>query len=1111
VASTTLTFDLIVQDGKATGTLRNVGREFDNVGKKAAASSQAMKSIGTTMAGAGLALAAGIGVAVMKFAAFDKQMSAVQAASGANVATMAKLRAAAIKAGADTSFSASEAAQAETELAKAGLSTSAIMGGALRGSLDLAAAGQIGLADAANLSGQAMKIFNLTGKDVPHIADVMTAGANKSAASVQDLSEALKQSGLVAAQTGLGLEDTVGVLSAFADNALIGSDAGTSFKTMLQRLNPTSVAASNAMKSLGINAYDSQGKFIGITAVAGELHASLGELSAAQRNAALATIFGSDAIRAATVLYNLGADGTKKYIDQVNDTGIASRTAGTLLDNLSGDLEKLRGSIETALIQEGSAGNGALRGLAQGATGAVNAFTSMPAPLQKATFMLGGAAAVALTLGGGILYTIGKVADFRKNLETLNISGSKVKGTLAGIGKAAGLAAGALAAAAAINALVTAGDAATASLEKTTSALLDLRDQKTLASLDELFKKTSNYGEDNVKGFTDALKRLTDPDLNSQLNKLSETISFGAVQSGQGKLEDQFKRTGEALAAMVQSGNAAQAATIFHELQQKAAGVGVSVDKLNSLMPAYSDALAGVSNEQRTTASTAGAASDGMVATAEAANRAEKAQKALKDSLDATNNAFLKGQNTDSDYFASLDDVTAALKENGRAVTKNRDAFNLRTAAGRADAQALRGEASALLDYVGELVDAQGVPMKGFQQRLAGTRAQLIEDAEKLGLSKTAARRYADQILAVPTKLATQVAAPGLAAARAQMQGLKRDILHINGKTVTLTINAAGGFTSRVVDAYGRQLSLARGQASGGRIPGPPSSRDNVLWPMARGGRLQPLAGGEYIVNAASTSRNLPLLEAINRGMAMGGYLDVRSRVSGPPAGSYARFGNAAALAAVNKLTAAAVKGFMGSSGAGMGGSGVQRWAPLVLRALAMMGQPASLLGVTLRRMNQESGGNPRAINNWDINARRGDPSRGLMQTIMSTFRAYHYPGTSWNIYDPLANILASMRYALARYGSLQAAYGKAGGYAKGGVFKARPGGTLARLGEGRYDEAVIPLSRARGQWSGVGGSNVTVIVQAPNYVGDTDDLVKALDRAARGGRLDRIVKLASA
>lgn len=115
------------------------------------------------------------------------------------------------------------------------------------------------------------------------------------------------------------------------------------------------------------------------------------------------------------------------------------------------------------------------------------------------------------------------------------------------------------------------------------------------------------------------------------------------------------------------------------------------------------------------------------------------------------------------------------------------------------------------------------------------------------------------------------------------------------------------------------------------------------------------------------------------------------------------------------------------------GGGNTKMWAPTVLRALSMVGQPSSLLGTTLRRMNQESGGNPRAINLWDSNYLAGIPSKGLMQVIDPTFAAYKYPGYD-NIWNPLDNVLASMRYALSRYGSLSSAYNRPGGYADGGM-----------------------------------------------------------------------------
>lgn len=132
--------------------------------------------------------------------------------------------------------------------------------------------------------------------------------------------------------------------------------------------------------------------------------------------------------------------------------------------------------------------------------------------------------------------------------------------------------------------------------------------------------------------------------------------------------------------------------------------------------------------------------------------------------------------------------------------------------------------------------------------------------------------------------------------------------------------------------------------------------------------------------------------------------------------------------------------------GSGNGGSGVARWGPIVQILLRMLGQPAAYKDLTLRRMNQESGGNPTIVNKWDSNWQAGHPSVGLMQVIRGTFQAYagKYRNTGPFLYgvsvDPAANIYASMRYALSRYGSLPAAYNRPGGYANG------TGGTTAGM-----------------------------------------------------------------
>ncbi|MCH5676057.1 transglycosylase SLT domain-containing protein [Streptomyces gilvus] len=98
-------------------------------------------------------------------------------------------------------------------------------------------------------------------------------------------------------------------------------------------------------------------------------------------------------------------------------------------------------------------------------------------------------------------------------------------------------------------------------------------------------------------------------------------------------------------------------------------------------------------------------------------------------------------------------------------------------------------------------------------------------------------------------------------------------------------------------------------------------------------------------------------------------------------------------------------------------------WIRASLHVMAQHGIPGTYNGI-YRNVIRESSGNPYAINNWDSNALAGTPSKGLLQVIDPTFTAYHVSGTSWDPYDPVANITAACNYAAARYGSIDNVYG---------------------------------------------------------------------------------------
>lgn len=407
-----ITVRLLADTSKFTAGMAKVSAEAEKTSTTMEASGGKTKLLTAGIAAAGIAATA-LGVAAVRMAAdFDAGMSTVQANTGASADEMSLLRQAAIDAGADTVYSATDAADAINELGKAGMSTSDILSGGLNGALDLAASDGMEVAEAAELMSSAMAQFNLTGADATRIADALAAGAGKAQGSARDLGYALQQSGMVANSFGISMEETVGTLTSFANAGMTGSDAGTSLKSMLIALaNPTK-KAQNLMDELGISAYDAQGNFIGLKALAGQLQTQMSGLTQEQRNQALATIFGSDAIRAANVLYNEGADGIADWTEKVSDSGYAAQQAAAKNDNLRGDLENLSGSFESMMIKLGEGGQGPLRKLVQTIDMLVDGFGQLPAPVQQ-TIVL----ATALAGGGVALH---------KALAPLNASTSKL-------------------------------------------------------------------------------------------------------------------------------------------------------------------------------------------------------------------------------------------------------------------------------------------------------------------------------------------------------------------------------------------------------------------------------------------------------------------------------------------------------------------------------------------------------------------------------------------------------------------------------------------------------------------------------------------------------------
>jgi len=827
-------------------------------GALASANGMLGTSLSPLTAGLG-ATALALGYSAYRGMEFGSAMSQVQAASQETGATLDQLRTAAIKAGADTQYSGVEAAQGITEMSKAGVAATDILGGGLTGALNLAAAGQISVAEAAETGATALSVFQLRGDQMSHVADLLAAGAGKAQGSVGDMSAALNQSALVASQAGLSIEDTAGSLAMFASNGLVGSDSGTSFKTMLQALTPNSKAAAEAMSAIGFSAFDAQGNFVGMESVAGQLRSGLSGLTEQQRNSTLETIFGSDAVRAASVLYKEGSTGVAEWAGKVNDAGYAQRQAAQLTDNLRGDLERLGGAADSVFTTIGGGTQGALREAVQALTAVVNVggdvigfFTSLPGPVQAGLLALTGF--VALRGPADALFTRLAVGL------TSTVTGMGM--TVAGAGGARAALLGLLGTAAPFAAIAAitygisqivqfanAGDEARESVEQlsdsiddadgngaafqaTTSGIDDLRDK-----IGELRPFVSSWAQENRSFFERAFVPVT-----------------GEVQDARESLDIYQDKLAELEAAQTRYGQNVDVLTQHYRIGKDdvvAFADAHGIDLSGSLQIAQSDfiRLAGASM----------ASGDAMVngknqaedyqasleETADSASNASKQIDLLKTSLDVLAGANATLSQAEAAVYDAMGRATDAIKENGGEVLNQAGALNLQTENGRAALDVLLAYTDTANNQIGVL-EQQGRTVGEVTAKEAELRQGFMDTAARMGITGQAAIDLANRYYGLPEERRTQITAD-TAQATAAAAALQRSIDNMRGRTLQVlveTVNVGGG-----------TLQGSYTTASGGRARGSAyNAAGGIIHAYADGG-FEPMAGGFAQIVAADTWR----------------------------------------------------------------------------------------------------------------------------------------------------------------------------------------------------------------------------------------------------------------
>lgn len=288
------------------------------------------------------ALTRTLGAGLRSAADLERTLAVFRVTTQATAEEMERVAAVARALGSDLSLpgvTASGAADAMTLLAKAGLSVRDAMEGA-RGTLLLATAAQIDNAQATEIVASALNAFGLRGEEATRVADLLAAASNEAQGSITDMGVALSQVASVSRQVGLSVEDTVALLSLLARNGILGSSAGTVLRVALLRLVNPSREAAQVIERLGLKIRDAQGNVR--PEVFAEFAEATKDLTAAQRDAAAAEVFGVRGIRAQAILGREGARALRAMREEVTKSDKAQELATAQTVGLSGAIENLK-------------------------------------------------------------------------------------------------------------------------------------------------------------------------------------------------------------------------------------------------------------------------------------------------------------------------------------------------------------------------------------------------------------------------------------------------------------------------------------------------------------------------------------------------------------------------------------------------------------------------------------------------------------------------------------------------------------------------------------------------------------------------------------------------
>lgn len=519
-----------------TNLLARAGTALQKAGDKITTAGGKISDVGQTLTMGVTAPIVGVGVAAEKTGLdFEAQMSRVQAIAGATGDQLKTLTQTAMDLGQKTTYSDQEVAQGMENMASAGFSVNEITA-AMPGMLNLAASSGEDLASSADIAASTLRGFGLAADQAGHVADVLAKNAAQTNAAVADTGLAMQYIAPLAQNAGWSIESVTAAIGEMADKGIKGEKAGTALRGALTNLINPSTAQAAAMKEIGLQVYNASGKMNSLSNIIGQLQKGTAKMTNAQRDQAIATIVGTDALSGMQALISDGSGALDAMTASLKDSdGAAQDMANTMLNNTKGSIEQMKGSVENAGIALSKSLSPSVKEAADKVTDLANKFAKLPSSTQSNIVKFAALAAVVgpVTLGigkltdgvGKSITALGKgvkgVADFAKGVSGLapaTLEGAsaalKLGSALSGLGAGGvvGLAVLGIGAIAAVVATISAN--AKEAHSRVNTLISSLSDEnKSYQDLVATQQKTqdANLAEVNhVENLYNTLKKLTD-------------------------------------------------------------------------------------------------------------------------------------------------------------------------------------------------------------------------------------------------------------------------------------------------------------------------------------------------------------------------------------------------------------------------------------------------------------------------------------------------------------------------------------------------------------------------------------------------------------------------